>query len=511
MKKSEVKIGALLSYAIIVVNMIIGIVYTPILTSKLGQSEYGLYSLVTSVISYLTILDFGFGNAIIIYTARYRATKQKEKEEKLHGMFLIIYTIIGIVVGIIGAILWINVDKLFGKSMTVEELQKAKILMGILTLNLVLTFPLSVYSSIITAYEKFTFSKTLNLGRIILNPIVMLVLLQFGYKSIALVILNTILNIGTLVLNYIYCKNKIKIKIKFGKIDTKLLKEIMAYSVWIFLNSIMDKINWNVDQFILGTVSGTAVVAIYSVASQLNQMYLNFSTAISGVMLPKVAKMEEKNATDEEFTQIFIQTGRIQYLVMAFIMSGFILYGQEFINLMWVGPEYSEAYIIACILMLPLTVPLIQNVGLNIIQAKNQYKFRVIVLFIFAIFNLIITVFLSRLYGGIGAAIGTALSIICGQIIFMNIFYYKKTHIDIPKFWQNILKMTLPIFVVFLIGFGIKKIVPINNNFILLIQILIYTILYVLVMLKFGTNQYEKDLFIKPIKKIIIKQEKNLK
>ena len=257
-------------------------------------------------------------------------------------------------------------------------------------------------------------------------------MLNYGYKSIALVILNTVFNLGTLILNYVYCKQKLHIKLKFGKIDIKLLKEIMAYSVWIFLNSIMDKINWNVDQFILGTISGTTVVAIYSVASQLNQMYLNFSTAIAGVMLPKVAKMEEQKATDEEFSQVFIQTGRIQYIVMALIMSGFVLYGQEFINLLWVGSEYSQSYIIACILMLPLTIPLIQNVGLNIIQAKNQYKFRVIVLFVFAIFNLIVTVFLAKLYGGIGAAIGTSLSIICGQIIFMNIFYYKKTHINIP-------------------------------------------------------------------------------
>ena len=499
---NQIKIGAILSYAIIVVNMLVGILYTPILTAKLGQSEYGLYSLVTSVISYLTILDFGFGNAIIIYTTRYKVSNQKEKEEKLHGMFLIIYTVIGALAGIIGAILWLNVDKLFGNSMNYEELQKAKVLMGILTLNLTITFPLSIFSSIITAYEKFIFSKVLNLIRIILNPIVMLVLLNFGYKSIALVVLNTTFNIGTLVINYIYCKKNLNTKLKFGKLDTKLLKEIMAYSVWIFLNSIMDKINWNVDQFILGTICGTTVVAIYSVASQLNQMYLNFSTAIAGVMLPKVAKMEEQNASDEEFSHVFIQTGRIQYIVMALIMSGFLLYGQEFINIVWVGPEYSQSYIIACILMLPLTIPLIQNVGLNIIQAKNQYKFRVIVLFIFSIFNLIISIFLSKLYGGIGAAIGTSLSIICGQIIFMNIFYYKKTHIDIPRFWKNILKISVPVVITFVIAIALKRLIPISNTLQLIIQILVYVVIYVIMMWKFGTNQYEKKLFSKIIKKI---------
>ena len=324
-------------------------------------------------------------------------------------------------------------------------------------------------------------------------------------SALTTVILNTVFNLGTLLLNYVYCKQKLHIKLKFGKIDIKLLKEIMAYSVWIFLNSIMDKINWNVDQFILGTISGTAVVAIYSVASQLNQMYLNFSTAIAGVMLPKVAKMEEQKATDEEFSQVFIQTGRIQYIVMALIMSGFVLYGQEFINLLWVGPEYSQSYIIACILMLPLTIPLIQNVGLNIIQAKNQYKFRVIVLFVFAIFNLIVTVFLAKLYGGIGAAIGTSLSIICGQIIFMNIFYYKKTHINIPEFWKNILKMSIPVLVVAFFGVIIKKVWTIDNNLKLVIQILIYTVLYLGIMWKFGTNQYEKELVTKPLNKLFKK------
>lgn len=503
----EIKIGAILSYVIIVVNMLIGILYTPILTAKLGQTEYGLYSLVTSVISYLTILDFGFGNAIIIYTTRYRNKNEKDKEQKLHGMFLIIYTIIGMIAGIIGAFLWLNVDKLFGNTMSVDELGKAKILMGILTLNLVLTFPLSVFSSIITSYEKFVFSKVLNLVRIILNPIVMIVLLNFGFKSIALVILNTVLNLGTLILNYIYCKTKLKIKLKFGKIDFKLLREIMAYSVWIFLNSIMDKINWSLDQFVLGIYSGSVAVAIYSVASQLNQMYINFSSAISGVLLPRITKMENDNASDEEFTDIFIKTGRIQYIVMALIMSGFILFGKEFINIMWVGPEYAESYIIACILMLPSTIPLIQNVGLNILQAKNKYKFRVIVLMIFAVVNVCISIVLSKIYGGVGAALGTAISTILGQVIFMNIFYQKKIGINIIKFWKNILTMSIPMIFVIILAIILKTIVPINSVIVLVAQIVLYTLIYCLIVYKFSINKYEKQLILKPINKIIRRKQ----
>ena len=497
----EIKLGAILSYIIILTNMIIGVLYTPILTEKLGQSEYGLYSLVTSIISYLTILDFGFGNAIIIYTSRYRANNEKEKQEKLHGMFFIIYTIIGIIAGIIGVIIWLNANTLFANSMNENEINKAKILLGILTFNLIVTFPLSIFSSIITAYEKFVFAKVLNLARIILNPIIMLILLNIGYRSIGLVMLTTILNITTLIINYIYCKKKLNIKLKFGRLDFSLLKEIMAYSIWVFLNSIMDKINWALDQFILGIYAGTVAVAIYSVAGNLNQMYMNFSTAISGVLLPKVTKMEAKHASDEEFTDIFIRTGRIQYIVMALIISGFVLFGREFINLLWVGPEYDQSYFIACILMIPSTFPLIQNVGLNILQAKNKYKFRVMVLLVFAILNVVVSIILAQLYGGIGAAIGTAISIILGQIIFMNIFYYKKIKINIPLFWKNILKMSLPMAIAIIIAIVIKQIWIVNSSIVLVTQIIIYVIIYSILVWKKSMNTDEKNMIKKIIKR----------
>ena len=85
------KSGAILSYVSIIVNTLIQLLYTPLLIRMLGQSEYGLYSLVASIIGYLTIMDLGFGNAIIVYTAKYRAQGKKEEEQKLHGMFNIVF------------------------------------------------------------------------------------------------------------------------------------------------------------------------------------------------------------------------------------------------------------------------------------------------------------------------------------------------------------------------------------------------------------------------------------
>ena len=476
----------------------------------LGQSEYGLYSLVSSIISYLTIFDLGFGNAIIIYTTRYRANGDKEKEQKLHGMFFIIYTIIGLVAGIVGTILYFNTDIIFGNTMTDAEIQTAQKLMFILLINLILTFPLSIFSSIITAYEKFVFAKVLNILRIILTPLIMIPLLLTGHKSLTLVIVITILNISTLLTNMYFCLKKLKIKLKFGKIDFKLLKEIFSYSFYIFLNTIIDKINWNVDQFILGAVSGTVAVAVYSVAAQINNMYLHFSTAISGVLLPKVTQMEARHASNEEFTKLFIKTGRMQFIILALIVTGFVLFGQQFI-MWWAGPGYEQSYIICCILMIPILVPLIQNVGLSILQAKNLYKNRTRMFIFIAIGNIIISIFLAKLYGGIGAALGTAISQIIGQIIILNIYYHKKVKLNMISFWKQIFKMSIPVFISFIIGIIFRSIWTTESMVVFGTQIIIYVIIYGSFMWLLGLTQEEKMKLMTPLKKIKELKNKNVR
>ena len=125
-EKSQVKIGAVLSYVVVGINIAIGFLYTPILIRQLGQVEYGLYSLVFSFMSYLTILDFGLGNAIIVYTSRFINKKKKEEAHKLNGVLLSIYFIIGLITFILGIVLYFNVERMFSKTMTPYEYNEAK-------------------------------------------------------------------------------------------------------------------------------------------------------------------------------------------------------------------------------------------------------------------------------------------------------------------------------------------------------------------------------------------------
>lgn len=495
------KIGAMLSYVSIIASTLVQLLYTPLLISKLGQSEYGLYSLINSVIGYLTVLDLGFGNAIIVYTAKYRATKKYDEEKKLHGMFKRIFSIIGMVAACIGLVLFLNVDNLFGKTMTATELSEAKIMMLILSFNLFITFQFSIYSSIISAYEKFTYQKIMAILNTILKPIFMIPLLFLGYKSIAMTIVITIVNIIILLSNYMYCKKKLDINIKFLGFNKELFKTILGYSIWIFLGVIVDKVNWSVDQFVLGAVVGTVAVSIYSTASTLNTLFINLSTAISGVMLPKMSKMVAKNASEKELTDEFIKVGRIQYLVVFLMASGLVMFGKEFI-IAWVGKKFETSYYVALILILPLCIPLIQNLGLSIMQAKNKYRFRTISMSIMSVFNIILSIFLAKEYGPVGSAVGTAISLIIVNIIAMNIYYYKEIKLDIIKFWKQIIKMTIPFIIPIIIILSIMHFVTLHGFIHLIVFGGVYVIIYGLICCTLVMNSYEKSNVRKVLNKL---------
>ncbi len=506
------KLGAVLSYVSIIITTLIQLIYTPFLIKMLGQSEYGLYSLANSIIGYLVVLDLGFGNAIIVYTSKYRAKNDVASEQKLHGMFKMIFYIIGLFAMLIGLVLFFNVENMFGQTMSDLELKKSKILMLILTFNLGMSFSFNIFSCIISAYEKFVFQKLVAILSSIIKPLIMIPLLFLGMKSITMVIVLTIINVLILLSNYFYCKKKLKVNIKFSGFDKVLFKTILGYSIWIFIGTIVDKVNWSIDNLILGAVSGTISVSIYSVASQLNLLFISLSTAISSVLLPKVSKMVANKSTSEELTEELIKVGRIQYYIIFLMCSGLIIFGKQFINV-WVGSDYSDSYYVALILIIPVCFPLIQNLGLSIMQAMNKFRFRSISTLIMAVINVFISIFLAKLYGPIGAAIGTGLALIICNIIISNIYYYKVIKINVIKFWKSIFLMTIRFLIPSIVIVPCLLFLKPTNIVALLVFIPIYTILYCFVSYFLVMNVYEKsiiDNIFKKTKKLFSRKKRKL-
>lgn len=120
-----------------------------------------------------------------------------------------------------------------------------------------------------------------------------------------------------------------------------------------------------------------------------------------------------------------------------------------------------------------------------------------------AILNVIITIPLVKNFESIGAAIGTAISLFLGNTLIMNIYYHNKVGINMLRFWNSILKLIIPTIISLFIGFGINFIINPNNIYLMPINIIIFTIIFITFYWVIGFNAYEKNLAISLFNKIL--------
>ncbi|WP_163538995.1 oligosaccharide flippase family protein [Gracilibacillus sp. YIM 98692] len=504
MKVNQIKAGVILSYIEVGIKFIIGLLFVPILLHYLGQDEYGLYQLMGSIIAYMAIIDFGLSSTITRYYSKYIAKDNEKNKENILGIAAVLYFSITLISIIISIIIYQYLDSIFKNSLTPSELISAKKIFIIVIINIGLSIGSQFFRAIINSHEKFIFMRTLILVKSIVTPVAIIAILSFEANAFNVVLTQTFFNLLIIIIMVFYSFSKIKIKVKLHYLDIPLLKEMFGFSFFIFITAITDQIFWRSDQIILGIVAGTSSVAIYAIASQIVLNYTNLSTAMSGIFLPNVTKRVERNASDNELTNLFIKIGRLQYLLLLCVLMGFILFGKQFINL-WVGEEFYTSYYITLIIMIPFTIDLIQNMGLIILKAKNLYAYRAKVFLVIAIINIVMTVPLAIALGGIGAAIASGISYFVGNAIIMNIYYFKKVKIDVVKFWKEILNITLPLLIVFFIGFFIEKInfYPDISN--LGVKITLFMIIYFVIAWFLAMNSFEKELLIKPFRKILRK------
>lgn len=492
---NQVKAGAVLNYVLIGVNILLGLLYTPYMLRMLGQGEFGLYSLAATVIAYLTLFDFGMGAAVVRYTSKFRAENKNEESRSMFGMFFLLYTGMGIVAFIAGLCLYFNVDNLFDHTMNVEELSRARTMILLLLVNLTVTFPMSIFNSIITAYEEFVFQKTLNILRIVLSTVVIIVLLHVGYKAVAMVVVQTVFNLSVLVLNAFYCLYRLSIRLAFQRCKLAFVKEVLMFSFWTFLSDIMLRIYYSTGQFVLGAFEGTMAVSVFALGVTLQQMYITFSGGIAGVLLPRITAMVTHENSEMQISDMFIRVGRIQYTVMSFLLSGFVLFGRQFIAL-WAGAGYEQVYAIALIFFFPCLIPLIQNTGIAILQARNQMKFRSVMLLCVAVASLALQIVLAQPYGAIGCAVAVGAANFIGQGVIINIHYCKVQKITIGCFWREIAKMSVVPIVMTIVGWFVVERFALDNVRKLLTGVITYSVIYIPIFWHFSMNNSERKLML---------------
>ena len=184
------------------------------------------------------------------------------------------------------------------------------------------------------------------------------------------------------------------------------------------------------------------------------------------------------------------------------LASGIFIFGKEFI-VFWADEGYEQSYYVVLLLVIPALIPLTQNIGIDVQRAMNNHQFRGVAYFIMSLINLVLTIVLTPKYGVVGATIGTAISLVIGNIILMNIFYHKKCNINILDYWKNILFMVKGLVIPIASGILVKQFISFNTIPLLIAGIAVYCCIYAGSVWLFTMNKYEKGLVLSPIKKVL--------
>lgn len=502
MKLNEKRDGVILSYIQMALNVLVKFIYTPFLLRALGQNEYGLFSLVMSIVGYLSILDFGFGSTVTRYVVEYRTSGDKDKLYKLYGTLSVIYIIIGIIALFVCIGLSVFASSLFGATMTDGEISKLKLMIVLVGVNLLFAFPLQISSSVIVAYEKFIFRNGINLLRTIFQPALMILLLYLvNMKAVGAIVVVTSFNLLTYLVYYLYSVFKLGFRFSISQFDSGLIKSLIGFSAWMFLMMVFEQLQFNSGQFILALFQGTEIVAVWGIAMIFVLNYRSLSTAVSNVFAPSIMSLSFKKDF-EGVSSTICKIVRVQSIILFWILVNFIIFGRTFLEI-WAGDSYLGAYKCALIMMIPMTLSLILDFSYLSQMAEKKLLYRTVTTFS----CLFLSFFVIYLLFGINLdtfAYSMGISILTGQIISVIIYIKKWMKVSLAMVFVNIFKVALPILVVAGLGyylFSLKSVslLPDTTGSImeLILEAIVVNVFIFVAVWFFSLNKGEKQLIYK--------------
>ena len=477
--KRNIVNGTLLGYLSIAVNIFSSLIITPLLITSIGKSDYGIYTLVLSVIN-LFVLDFGLGAASNSYLSRYRAQKNDEKIRRFVNVSFSLYIYIDIFVYGVLAILYPFLSNIYA-GLTTSEIESFKSVFLIVGIFSLISLPSLLFNSILTAFEKFGFSKLTSLLVKLFYILGVIFLIKMKGTLFDLVMLHIFTEIVGILFKYIYCKKRFCFNFSFIQIEKNDLKEIGAFSLWALLNSVVSRLVFTIMPSLLGITSNSNEIAIFGIIITLEQYIYLIACVMNGFFIPTIERIKQDKDSTNKLMQLNIKVGKIQFFIVDLILIGFICCGKEFI-LFWMSgdTDFVQAYYGVVLISIYHIIYIPQLVLHSAMQTDKTFiKHLAICSTIKAIINISLAIPLTMLLGALGGAISVCLARII-DLILQNIFYKKDLKASFIGFTKDVIApFLIPSVLTLGIGLCLHFFLPFSN----LINFLIIGISVVIVFL----------------------------
>lgn len=198
-------------------------------------------------------------------------------------------------------------------------------------------------------------------------------------------------------------------------------QSLTDFAKFSWIGSLRSKMFSFTDIIVLGFFVPSSLIGIYSIAWNISEFLIIFSTAISTTLFPKLSELSANEGTGAVRNLVEDSLAYAGLFLIPGIVGGAIL-GRRILRIY--GGEFTQGATILVILIVANFVMSYQNQILNTLDAINRPDLSFRVNGVFAIVNVVLNVALIPLFSWIGAAFATTLSVAISLLLG---YYYLDT------------------------------------------------------------------------------------
>lgn len=318
--------------------VVVTFLLTPITIRCLGESAYGLWVVVLSVVGYAGILEMGVQTAVVKLVAQYHGANDAKSLNQVVGAALAFFTGVGLLVAtVFWAILPLFIDLMVADPSGRETVRQLLIILGI---NVVFVFPTYVFSGMVYGFQVYHLKNLIDVVSVIVNAILVYLLLIKGYGIFALATVKVFGDVVSLAALYLLSRKVFpQLRLSFLGIGKERYKEIFSLGGKIFSSATMVRIAANGEPLIISYALSNAATAVFSIPKRLIDYVKEISWSLTTGFMPMFSQLYGKSDT-EGIRRIYLQYTRYLVMLLAPILAAVAVYGTPFISL-WIGDTFA--------------------------------------------------------------------------------------------------------------------------------------------------------------------------
>jgi O-antigen/teichoic acid export membrane protein len=403
-------------YLAIAVELLIGLVMLPFNLRHLGQDAYGLWMLSAGVTVHFSVLDLGYGSAVVKFIAQYRAHRDGRALNEIASTMFFVYAAIGVAAYLVVIALALNFQHFF--RITPEQAEIGKWILLIIGLNIACNFPFSVFGGVIDGFQRYDRNNLVAIVTSLCVAIANAAVLLSGYGLIALVAATTSVR---LLAYAVYRMNAYRIypplRIRAAFFRKSRLREVTGFSVYSSVIDWANKLNYELDEIVIGVFLGSAPVAVWAVADRIIAGIQRLTNQVNGVLFPFIVDSDQMNK-NARLKRLLLEGTRLSVATVVPIAVGLILLAYPLVNA-WVGPKMIGSAPIIQILAIVVALRVGNATATTLLKGAGRVKYLAAVNIATGLANMIMSTLLVKPFGLVGVAVGTLVPVAFSTIFVL--------------------------------------------------------------------------------------------